>query len=144
MKPSPDLVLNQAFAKVAFEMGPALPAGYGQGSATLTGVLLLMVGQEFNRAADIRAKENAALRKLFADAASEVGGELGVRLKAAGAEMDSDLNVATLDRSNAVLKALLIDLHVHVERTRTPAIEARILSFMRDAAAARQVFLPAM
>jgi hypothetical protein len=144
MKPAPDQVLNQAFAKVAFEMGPALPAGYGQGSATLTGVLLLMVGQEFNRAADIRAKENAAMRKLFADAAAAVGGDLGARLKAAAGESDSDLNVATLDRSNAALKALLIDLHVHVEQARLPAIDARIVSFMRDAAAARQVFLPAM
>ena len=66
MKPTPDLVLNHAFAKVAMEMGPALPAGYGQGSATLTGVLLLMVSQEFNRAADIRAKENAAMTTSFA------------------------------------------------------------------------------
>ena len=59
MKPTPELVLNHAFAKIAMEMGPALPPGYGQGSATITGVLLLMVAQEFNRAADIRAKENA-------------------------------------------------------------------------------------
>jgi hypothetical protein len=144
MKPTPDLVLNHAFAKVAMEMGPALPAGYGQGSATLTGVLLLMVSQEFNRAADIRAKENAAMRALFADAAAGVGGDLGARLKAAAGEVDGDINVATLDRSNAALKKLLIELHVHAERTGARAIERRILKLLDDAATARQVFLPAM
>lgn len=144
MKPAPELVLNQAFAKIAMEMGPALPAGYGQGSATITGVLLLMVAQEFNRAADIRAKENAAMRTLFAEAASTAGGELGARLKAAAGESDADLNVATLDRANASLKALLIELHIHTEDARAKGLEARILSLLRDAATARQVFLPAM
>jgi hypothetical protein len=144
MKPSPDLVLNHAFAKVAMEMGPALPPGYGQGSATLTGVLLLMVGQEFNRAADIRAKENAAMRALFADAATAVGAELGARLKVAADERDADINVATLDRSNAALKGLLIELHAHAERAGARALEMRILKLLDEAAAARQVFLPAM
>jgi hypothetical protein len=144
MKPSPDLVLNHAFAKVAMEMGPALPPGYGQGSATLTGVLLLMVGQEFNRAADIRAKENAAMRALFADAATAAGAELGGRLKAAAAERDADINVATLDRSNAALKGLLIELHAHAERAGAQALEMRILKLLNEAATTRQVFLPAM
>lgn len=142
MKPSPDLVLNQAFAKIAMEMGPALPAGYGQGSATTTGVLLLLVAQEFNRAADIRAKENAAMRALFAEAA--VGGDLGARLKSAAGEREADLNIATLDKANAALKTLLIELHAHVERTGDGALEARIVRLLADAAAARQVFLPAM
>jgi hypothetical protein len=142
MKPSPDLVLNQAFAKIAMEMGPALPAGYGQGSATTTGVLLLLVAQEFNRAADIRAKENAAMRTLLAEAA--VGGDLGVRLKAAAGEREADLNVATLDRANAALKTLLIELHAHAERSGDVGLETRIVRLLAEAAAARQVFLPAM
>jgi hypothetical protein len=144
MKPSPDLVLNHAFAKVAMEMGPALPAGYGQGSATLTGVLLLMVSQEFNRAADIRAKENAAMRALFAEVAQSLGGDLGTRLNAAAEAKDADINVATLDRSNAALKELLIELQVHAERASAQALEMRILKLLSDAAAARQIFLPAM
>ena len=117
MKPSPDLILNQCFAKIAMEMGPALPAGYGQGSATITGVLLLMVAQEFNRAADIRVKENAAMRALFGEAGAGVGGELGQRLLAAAGAKDTDVNVATLDRANGELKALLIELHAQAETT---------------------------
>ncbi len=144
MKPSPDLVLNHAFAKIAMEMGPALPAGYGQGSATITGVLLLMVAQEFNRAADIRVKENAAMRALFGEAGAGVGGELGQRLLAAAGAKDTDVNVATLDRANGELKALLIELHAQAETTGARELQARILAFLRDAASARQVFLPAM
>jgi hypothetical protein len=144
MKPTPDLVLNHAFAKVAMEMGPALPSGYGQGSATLTGVLILMVSQEFNRAADIRANENAAMRALFAEVAPSIGGDLGARLKGAAEAKDADINVATLDRSNAALKALLIELQVQAETAGTRALETRILKLLSEAAAARQIFLPAM
>jgi hypothetical protein len=105
-----------------------------------------MVAQEFNRAADIRAKENTAMRGLFADAlkANVASGALGERLALVQGEGDGDLNVATLDRKNAELKALLIELHTHVERANARAFETRILEFLKSAAAARQVFLPAM
>lgn len=144
MKPSPELVLNQAFAKIAMEMGPALPAGYGQGSATITGVLLLMVAQEFDRAADIRVKENRAMRTLFAHAAQAVDAGLAVRLRAGAEGRDADLSVAVLDRANGELKKLLIELHAYAEQSGDVALERRILRFLCEAAAARQVFLPAM
>lgn len=144
MKPTPELVLNMSFAKIAMEMGPALPAGYGQGSATITGVLLLMVAQEFDRAADIRAKENCAMRTLFAHAADGVDVALATRLRMAAEGRDADLSVAVLDRVNGELKKLLIELHAHAEQKGDLALERRILRFLGEAAAARQVFLPAM
>jgi hypothetical protein len=91
MKPSPELVLNQAFAKIAMEMGPALPPGYGQGSATTMAVLLLMVGQEFDRAADIRVKENRVMRALFGEAAKSIGGALAEKLSTVTGVRDEDL-----------------------------------------------------
>lgn len=144
MKPSPELVLNQAFAKIAMEMGPALPAGYGQGSATTTAVLLLMVGQEFNRAADIRAKENRVMRALFADAAKIVGGALGAKLDAVVGVRDEDLTVSGLDRVNGELKQLLIELQGYAEDKGDRVLELRVLRFLSEAAAARLVHLPAM
>lgn len=144
MKPSPELILNQAFAKIAMEMGPALPPGYGQGSATTTAVLLLMVAQEFNRAAAIRKSENDAMRLLLRDVAGKVGGSLGERLKAAGDAEDSDITVAALDKSNAALKNLLIELQIVAEDRSDKALEARIIRMMQAWAAARLVFLPAM
>jgi hypothetical protein len=144
MKPSPELILNQAFAKIAMEMGPALPPGYGQGSATTTAVLLLMVAQEFNRAAAIRKAENDAMRLLFREAAATAGGPLGDRLKAAGDGEDNDITVAALDKSNASLKTLLIELQTVAEDRNDTALEARIIRMMQAWAAARLVFLPAM
>ena len=144
MKPSPELILNQAFAKIAMEMGPALPPGYGQGSATTTAVLLLMVAQEFNRAAFIRKTENDAMRLLFRETAANTGGALGEKLKAAGDGDDSDITVAALDTSNASLKTLLIELQTVAENRNDKVLEARIIRMMQGWAAARLVFLPAM
>jgi hypothetical protein len=144
MKPTPDMVLNQTFAKLAMEIGPALPPGYSQGSVTTTAVLLLMAGQEFNRAADVRAKENAAMRSLFADEARAIGGELGQRLRAEAETVDADLTVATLDASNARLKTTLIALQTHAEDARLKPLQKRIATMLQDFANARQIFLPAL
>ena len=142
MKPSPETILNQAFAKLAFEIGPALPAGYGQGSVTTTAGLLLMMAQEFNRAADIRAKENAAMRTLFGDAAKLVGAVLGDKLHEAAASKDADLTIAALDQGNGALKTLLIALQTHVEDAKLRPLESRIATMLQDFATARQIFFP--
>lgn len=144
MKPSPELVLNQAFAKIAMEMGPALPAGYGQGSATTTGVVLLLVAQEFNRAAAVRLSENKAMRELFGAQAALVTGDLGGALRAEAAGLDEDMTVSALEVSNGRLKKLLIRLHEHAETTANAALDQRIVLMMQGWAGARQVFLPAM
>jgi hypothetical protein len=144
MKPSPDLVLNQAFAKLAMEIGPALPAGYSQGSVTTTAVLLLMTAQEFNRAADVRAKENAAMRALFAEQASGIGGALGQQMRAAADGKDTDLTVATLDASNASLKTTLIALQTHAEDVKSALLQKRIATMLQSFATGRQIFLPAL
>ena len=144
MKPSPELVLNQAFAKIAMEMGPALPAGYGQGSATTTGVLLLMVAQEFGRAVAIRKSENDAMRVLFGAVAAQVPAPLSSVLNEAARGSDPDLSVSALDATNVTLKALLIELHVFAETSGDAVLDQRIVRLMRDWAGRRQVVLPAM
>lgn len=144
MKPSPEMILNQAFAKLAMEIGPALPAGYSQGSVTTTAVLLLMTGQEFNRAADVRVKENAAMRALFAEQASAVGGELGARMRAEADTRDADLTVATLDKANATLKTTLIALQTHAEEARLVPLQKRLAAMLQSFATGRQIFLPAL
>ncbi|MBI1211006.1 MAG: hypothetical protein GC190_06050 [Alphaproteobacteria bacterium] len=144
MKPSPETILNQAFAKLAMEIGPALPPGYSQGSVTTTAVLLLMTGQEFNRAADIRVKENAAMRTLFAEQAKAVSGTLGEQLRAQSATTDTDLTVATLDKGNAALKTTLIALQTHAEDAKLQPLQKRIAAMLQEFATARQIFLPAL
>jgi hypothetical protein len=144
MKPTPEIVLNNGFAKIVFEMGPALPPGYGQGSASLVGIHLLLLAQEFNRAADVRARENAAMRALFADAASNLSGELSLKLQEAIQRKDLDLKISTLDENNTFLKILLIELHAYVEKVGDQPLSQRVLLLLSEFASARQVFLPAM
>jgi hypothetical protein len=45
---------------------------------------------------------------------------------------------------NGELKRLLIELHTHAEQRGDRVLELRILRFLSEAAAARQVHLPAM
>ena len=144
MKPSPELILNQAFARIAMEFVPALPADFGKGTATLTALLLLMLAQEFERAADIRAKENRVMRALFSDAAKGVDAALAAKLVAAAGARDEDLTIAALDRANGTLKTLLIELQTCAEQKGDRGLELRILRFLSEAAAARQIVLPAM
>jgi len=144
MKPTPELVLNQAFAKIALEMGPALPPGYGQGSATTTAVLLLMVAQEFNRGAAIRKAENDAMRALFAEVAGRMPAPLVPVLRSAAGVHDTDLCVSALDASNAALKKLLVEVHAAAEAQGDRALDHRIVRLMQGWATQRQVFLPAM
>jgi hypothetical protein len=144
MKPTPEVVLNNGFAKIVFEMGPALPPGYGQGSASLVGIHLLLLAQEFNRAADVRVQENAAMRALFADVVPRFHGSLGTRLSDACKRIDSDLKISALDENNTFLKNLLIDLHAYVEKVGDRPLAQRILLLLSEFASARQVFLPAM
>jgi len=144
MKPSPDMVLNQTFAKLAMEIGPALPPGYSQGSVTTTAALLLFAAQEFNRASDVRAKENAAMRALFGEQASPIGGVLGERLRTEAETQDADLMIATLDAANARLKRTLIALQIHAEEAKLAPLQKRIAGMLQNFANARQIFLPAL
>jgi hypothetical protein len=84
--------------------------------------MLISVGEEFERAAARRSEENRALRGLFARAAPGVT-EPGLRerLERAAAGEETSLRVSDLERANGELRALLIELHVHVEELDSPA-----------------------
>jgi hypothetical protein len=103
------------------KIGPALGDGYDQSNASVLGVMLLCVREEFERAAARRVEENEALRKLFDAARPVVADEdLRNRLAAAVASRDESLAVSELEGSNAALRGLLIDLHSHVEELDDP------------------------
>jgi hypothetical protein len=81
-----------------------------------------MAAEEWERAASRRVEENEALRALFRDAAAGVAdAELGRRLTDAAGTRDTDLRVSALEAGNASLRALLIELHAHVETLDGPA-----------------------
>jgi hypothetical protein len=116
MKPDPDKFFEVSAVHLMTRTGPALGAGYEQSSVGVLAGMLLEVRVEFDRAAARRVEENQALRRLFADSLGVVSdAALRTRLEQAAAGSDASLAVSDLEGRNAELRALLIDLHCHVE-----------------------------
>ena len=104
----------------------SLEAEYQQKSAFTLGTFLLFAAQEWDRAAERLVEENAALREIFREAAGVVSDPaLAERARAAADGADPGLRVSALMAANDDLRALLIDVHAHVEE-RSDA-EARAL-----------------
>ena len=121
MKPDIARFLEVAVGHLMTKTAPALGPGYEQSSLMAGGAMLLAVRHEFERAAARRAEENHALRRLFAAAASVVqDAGLRKRLEEGAASQDVSLLVSDLERGNAELRSLLIQLHTHIEALDSP------------------------
>lgn len=126
MKPDPAHVLERVMQSLLTDVAPALQPAYRQASVGIQAMLLGAIREEIDRAAARRVEENAALRALFADGAQVVrDAGLRERLASASAQHDASLRVPDLEAANLALRALLIELHAHVEEL--PAAEARRL-----------------
>jgi len=125
VKPEVPVALQKLSLSLLLEIGPAIGVEYVQRGAGISAMMLQMAAEEWDRAAARRALENAALRALFREAAALAGAALGARLREAAAGEDRDLRVSALEASNQALRALLVELHAHVETLDSP--EARRL-----------------
>jgi len=148
MKPEVNEILTGVLGAVLTDIAPHLPEGYSQGSMTLIALLMIFSAQEYDRAADVRASENDAMRALFADVAGSVPDpDLSTRLKKAAHTADESLRVSALNASNGDLKELLIELHVLAEESDTPwarAADEMIWAMMAEFTAARHLDMPVM
>jgi hypothetical protein len=116
MRPEVSPILGKLAANLLGEIAPRLPVDYLQKSTMLVSMMLMVVGEEWDRAAERRVEENRTVRRLFGEAAPGVA-DRGLRSRleeAAGADEDS-LTLSALDRANDALRSLLIDLHAAVE-----------------------------
>ncbi len=117
MKPEVPKALEIVAGTLLFDVAPHVAPSYRPSSVGVTAMLLGIVREEWDRAAARRIEENTALRELFRDAAPDVSDtNLRRRLEEAAASGDASLLVSELERGNDGLRALLIDLHVHVEQ----------------------------
>jgi hypothetical protein len=144
MKPEVPRTLQLLAQSLMLEIGPGLASDYARRNALLSALLLSSVAEEWDRAAERRAAENRALRELFGEAAARgvAEGPLRERLEAASRGAEAGLRVSALERANAALRALLVELHARVEELATPAareIEARIWEELRRSTERRRL-----
>lgn len=145
MRPSVDRVLQQLAANLATEVAPAVSVDYVQRNTGLVSGLLLCAAEEWDRAAAWRVEENRELRRIFAEAVIHVADTgLRGRLEEAAQGEEGGLRIQDLDRENDALRALLIELHAHVEELKGPAarhLEAEIWKELRRSTERRALSL---
>lgn len=116
MKPDIAVYFRELIRTIREDFAPKLPTAFEQGAAVRFSVLTQAVAEEFDRAAARRIEENNAIRELFLRAAPNIAKpDLEARLRAAGATEEKSLRVRDLDQSNNELRALLLEMHAHVE-----------------------------
>ncbi len=146
MKPDVGLVLRGFFGTLLMDVAPHLNAEYSVGHASIMGLSLFVAADEFDRAAEIRVRENEEMRVLFAEAAKTVADKgLAARLLDASAGKDTSLRVSALDAANAALSALLIELQTAIENAKGAAaavLDDRIWTYLVGAAERRKFTLP--
>ncbi|HEY1837518.1 MAG TPA: hypothetical protein VGG36_07660 [Rhizomicrobium sp.] len=143
MKPEVDQILNTCAMQLIGAIAPLLPASYSQSSASLLGFMMMFCAQEYDRAADIRAAENADMRALFADIAGAVNdAALRTKLEAAAKAEDASLKISALDAANHGLRKLLIEAQTHIETLGARDAEKKIWSVLRAAADRRVLKMP--
>lgn len=116
MKPDVDRTLQLLSETLMFDLAPKLVDGYAQSTAQVAAMLLGAATEEWDRVAQRRADENAAIRALFRNALSLVtdpalSSELEAELKSS----TGSIRISELDRENEGLRGALIRLHAHVE-----------------------------
>ena len=139
MKPDPAHVVERVLQALLVEIAPAVQPSYRQATVTMHAMLLTSVREEMDRAAARRVEENAALRALFAEAAPAMhDATLRERLARAASACDASLRVPDLDAANQTLRALLIELHAHVEALDGPEARRIEAAIWRELAASTE------
>jgi hypothetical protein len=125
MIPDVPTVLNGIVRATAMELAPEITSSYGTLNVQLMSALLMMIGQEFDRATARLVDENHALRDLFRAGVDVVADEeLRQRLREATEAPTTTLRVSDLQERNRELRGLFVQLHAHVETLTSPAARA--------------------
>ncbi len=143
MKPDVQTVMMRSFERILTDIAPHLSSEYAVGSSSVIGLMMFQTATEFERAADIRVQENAAMRAIFSGAVGMLpAGELRTRVDAAAASRDMSFKVSELDKANDELSGLLIDLQAYAETIEGAAarkLESEIWEELSRAATARRL-----
>ena len=141
MNPEVGTILGLTAQRVAMGLGDQ-GAAFAAGQVGLIGLMLTLSAVEYDRAADIRATENADMRALFGELASDVPDTvLRDKLDAAAKSKDESLRISALNVSNAAHRLLLDEALIDAESRGDKAGERRIWAVLQAMAARRVVQL---
>ncbi|HEY4668998.1 MAG TPA: hypothetical protein VIH05_04405 [Tepidiformaceae bacterium] len=117
MRPDVPRVIGGISAAIMTQILPELRTPIAIQNTTLAVGLMVMISQEFDRAAARLVEENRALRELLTDAQGILDDEpLAIRIQeAVGTGEDPDLHIPALQASNDRLRAMLIDVQARAE-----------------------------
>jgi len=148
MRPSIPQLLVGAAGNIRNVLANVRGESYALASMGTLGMLLILMSQEADRAAETLVSEQDAIRALFADAAAHALPEpLRAKVAEAAAGQRTSIRVDVLERETAELKTLLIELHAWLETSPfdwAEALESRVWEILRLGAAARALYLPTL
>jgi hypothetical protein len=127
MRPDVPRVLNGIAMSLATDIMREVQTPFGQNAVSHAAGLLMMIGQEFDRAAARLVEENTAILAILARAQSSME-DPGLQdriTRELGEIPGQDLRVSALQAENDRLRTLLIDVHAAVEAA--PGAEAEAL-----------------
>ncbi|HEX7775787.1 MAG TPA: hypothetical protein VF449_04600 [Parvibaculum sp.] len=146
MKPDVAVVMQGFFATLLMDIAPNLNAEYSVGNASIMGLSLFVAAEEFERAAEVRVRENEEMRALFAEGATVVADkEFAGRLLDASKSKEGSLRISALNETNDALAKLLIELQVALESGKGAAVNAldgKVWDYLVAAAERRKFNLP--
>jgi hypothetical protein len=142
MKPEVDQILGLSAGQLMGVLAPQLPAGFAQGSASLLGIMMMLMAQEYDRAAEIRVRENDDMRALFREAAAKIAdADLKEMVTRAAETRDASLKISSLNAENTELRRVLIRLQAHAEEKGLGDIERRVWDVLKASADRRLIRL---
>jgi hypothetical protein len=116
MKPDENLVLADFAQRFATVIAPQVQPAYLAAAIGMSGGILGMIAEDWDRAASRRVEENRAIRALFRQALGlPLEPALIGRLKALVDGNDDDLRLSSLEAGNESLRGALIALHAAAE-----------------------------
>ena len=148
MKPDVPVVMNQFFGKMMLELGPALEGTYASGSSNVMGMMMFMVGAEYERGAHVRVQDIADLRDIFGEAALLISDPvLKKKLEEAAQGSEATLLISELDLAHGHLANTLIELQVFLETAEADwaaTLEKNIYGHLARSTDARRIPFPDM
>jgi hypothetical protein len=116
MKPDENLVLADFAQRFGAVIAPQVQPAYLAANIGMSGGILGMIAEDWDRAAARRVEENRAIRALFKQAAGlAVEPVLATKLATLAEGNDDDLRLSALEAGNEALRGALIALHAAVE-----------------------------